>query len=51
MADTDDSHTATVDDSHMATDDSNMTTVSALLEPERENLAKTSVPKRHYQTM
>ena len=44
MADTDDSHTATVDDSHMAT-------VSALLEPERENLAKTGVPKRHYQIM
>ena len=49
MADTDDSHTVTVDDSHMATDDSNMATVSALLEPERENLAKTGVPKRQYQ--
>ena len=51
MADTDDSHTATVDDSHMATDDSDMATVSALLEPERENLAKKGVPKRHYQIM
>ena len=51
MADTDDSHTATVDDSHMATDESNMATVSALLEPERENLATTGVPKRHYHIM
>ena len=38
---TGDSHTATADDSHIA----NTATVSALLEPEKQNLAKTSVPK------
>ena len=38
---TGDSHRATADDSHIA----NTATVSALLEPEKQNLAKTSVPK------
>ena len=42
---TDESHTATADDSHISTDDSNMATVSALLEPDKPNLVKTSVSK------
>ena len=42
---TDESHTATADDSHISTDDSNLATVSALLKPDKQNLAKTSESK------
>lgn len=46
-ATSDDSHTTAVtDESHTATaDDSHISTVSALLEPDKQNLAKTSVSK------
>ena len=50
-ATSDDSHTAAVsDESHTATkNDSNMATVSALLKPYKQNLAKTSVSKTECQ--